>query len=243
MKRNNIKVAFAYEYGDKSLPPIKELVSDNQDSEKRKILDYLQENCVLTCPGIVTDIINPDKSIGYGNVFSDGVYYWTDVFINYVDRYNIPVPEKFRNHILSNYEVRRKRHMLLRMVNCLEICNNAAYDKRFIVRIHRNGLVEYRDILHGTDDVIMQIDSDIAGYIIDPISTELFCYDSDNHGTPLIDGYHWRLTFSQNNKVIDIIEGTNGEDKWRYDKFKKIVEFAERFIPQDIGSAYMKAEE
>ena len=41
----------------------------------------------------------------------------------------------------------------------------------------------------------------------------MFCYDSDNHGKALIDGYHWKLTFMQNERIIDIIEGINGEDK------------------------------
>lgn len=177
--------------------------------------------------------------IGYGNIYSDGLYYWTDVFINYVDKYNVPVPAEFRKRIMSNYESRRKRHMLLRMVNRLEIYNEAAYDKRYRVCIHRNGLIEYRDLFQSNDDILFRINKETAGHIINPAASELFCYDSDNHGKALIDGYHWKLTFMQNERIIDIIEGTNGEDNRRYNQIKSVIEFAERFIPYDLGSAYM----
>lgn len=33
--------------------------------------------------------------------------------------------------------------------------------------------------------------------------------------------------------------GTNGEDNRRYNQIKSVIEFAERFIPYDLGSAYM----
>ena len=111
MERSHIDVRFAYEYGDKSLPKIKELVCEKPDSQKKIIPEYLREHCVICCPGTERDIINPDEIIGYGNIYSDGLYYWTDVFINYVDKYNVPVPAEFRKRIMSNYESRRKRHM------------------------------------------------------------------------------------------------------------------------------------
>lgn len=239
MERSHIDVRFAYEYGDKSLPKIKELVCEKPDSQKKIIPEYLREHCVICCPGTERDIINPDEIIGYGNIYSDGLYYRTDVFINYVDKYNVPVPAEFRKRIMSNYESRRKRHMLLRMVNRLEIYNEAAYDKRYRVCIHRNGLIEYRDLFQSNDDILFRINKETAGHIINPAASELFCYDSDNHGKALIDGYHWKLTFMQNERIIDIIEGTNGEDNRRYNQIKSVIEFAERFIPYDLGSAYM----
>lgn len=58
---------------------------------------------------------------------------------------------------MSNYESRRKRHMLLRMVNRFEIYNEAAYDKRYRVCIHRNGLIEYRDLFQSNDDILFRI--------------------------------------------------------------------------------------
>ncbi len=126
------------------------------------------------------------------------------------------------------------------MVNCLEIYNEVAYDKRYRVCIHRNGLIEYRDLFQSKDDILFRINKETAGHIINPVTSELFCYDSDNHGKALIDGYRWKMTFMQNERIIDIIEGTNGEDKWRYNQIKSVIEFAERFIPYDLGSAYMR---
>ncbi len=42
MERRHIDVRFAYEYGDKSLPKIKELVCEKPDSQKQIILEYLE---------------------------------------------------------------------------------------------------------------------------------------------------------------------------------------------------------
>ena len=39
--------------------------------------------------------------------------------------------------------------------------------------------------------------------------------------------------------MIDEIEGWPGEDEWRYSQIKDIIEFSERYIPQDLGSRYM----
>lgn len=51
MERSHIDVRFAYEYGDKSLPKIKELVCEKPDSQKKIIPEYLREHCVICCPG------------------------------------------------------------------------------------------------------------------------------------------------------------------------------------------------
>ena len=96
MIREIRSVYYSYERGDESLPHLKDLVSKDPDPMKDKIMDYLRTHCIAACPGIVHDEINPDKVIGCGNRYSDGTYYWNDVFFNYVDRYNIPVPEEFR---------------------------------------------------------------------------------------------------------------------------------------------------
>lgn len=69
--------------------------------------------------------------------------------------------------------------------------------------------------------------------------TDLFCYDTDEHGQPIIDGYYWKLTFYKKDQIVDVIEGWPGEDEWRRKKFKSIVAFAERFIPKDLGGEYL----
>ena len=105
--------------------------------------------------------------------------------------------------------------------------------------VKTEGLLYTHQPLHSNDDILFRINKETAGHIINPAASELFCYDSDNHGKALIDGYHWKLTFMQNERIIDIIEGTNGEDNRRYNQIKSVIEFAERFIPYDLGSAYM----
>lgn len=46
MKRNNLKVAYLYEHGNKSLPPLRKLVSEKPNPEKSRIIDYLKTHCV-----------------------------------------------------------------------------------------------------------------------------------------------------------------------------------------------------
>lgn len=239
MKRDTIPVAYSHEHGDENLPFLKDLVSITEDPEKPLIMNYLKTHCVMACPGIIYDEITPGKVIGAGNVFSDGKYFWNDVFTNYVDRYNIPVPDAFRSHILSNHSQRAKRHTLLRLVDRLEIDSNPYLGYKYHFVIHRNGLIEYWNNTDHREKIVTAIKRDDAAYIIDPIMTELFCYDSDNHGEPIIDGYHWKITFYKQDVRIDSVEGRSHEDPWRYGEFKSVIEFAERFIPFDLGSHYM----
>jgi hypothetical protein len=65
----------------------------------RKQVRYSFEHGDETLPhlkDLVSEVEDPEKT---------GIYFWNDAFINYVDRYNIPVPEEFRNHILKKLEV------------------------------------------------------------------------------------------------------------------------------------------
>ena len=139
----------------------------------------------------------------------------------------------------TNRSRRLKRHTLLRLVDRLEIENNPYLGYKFYVVIHRSGLIEYWNNTDHKDKIVTTIARDDAAYIIDPITTELFCYDSDEHGETIIDGYNWKLTFYKNDICIDTVEGRSKEDPWRYSEFKSVVEFAERFIPFDLGSQYM----
>ena len=239
MLRENKSVKYSYETGDESLPHLKDMVSDEEDPEKSKIVAYLQTHCIVACPGIIHDEINPDRVIGYGNLFSDGTYFWDDVFCNYVKQYNIPVPDEFRQHILKNYNARMKRHTLLWLVDSVEIHNNPYLGYRYNVRIYKNGVIRYENIEDCKDGAMLYIKPEDAEYIIDPITTELFCYDADAHGLSIIDGYHWKIIFYKKDEVVDEVEGWPGEDPWRYGEIKGIVEFAERYIPKDLGSKYM----
>lgn len=233
------QVLYSFEHGDETLPRLKDLVSEVADPEKSIILSYLRLHCILVCPRIVHDEIDPNKTIGHGYIFSDGTYFWTDVFTNYVNRYNIPVPEDFRNHILQNYTIRMKRHMQLRLIDSIEIQNTPYPGCKYYVRINKNGVIEYHNSEDCKNPVVINIKPENAEYIIEPITTELFCYDVDGHGQPIAGGYHWKIIFYKKEKVIDEVEGWPGEDEWRYGQIKKIIEFSERYIPQELGSKNM----
>ena len=239
MKRENRQVNYSYEHGDESLPYLKDLVSETPDPDKSKIVAYLKTHCILACPGRKYDEITPGKVIGSGHIFSDGVYYWNDQFTNYVNRYNIPVPQEFRQHILKNYNYRMKRHVLLRLVDCVELENNTYPGYQYKVSINKDGIIKYQNNTDCKDETYLSIKPDDAAYIINPIMSELFCYDADEHGKPVIDGYHWKLTFYRKGQLVDEIEGWPGEDKWRHGRIKGIVVFAERYIPKNLGSNYM----
>ena len=106
---------------------------------------------------------------------------------------------------------------------CLRYANHFYVANFFAVKTE--GLLYTHQPLHSNDDILFRINKETAGHIINPAASELFCYDSDNHGKALIDGYHWKLTFMQNERIIDIIEGTNGEDNRRYNQIKSVIEF------------------
>lgn len=173
-------------------------------------------------------------------MYSDGTYLWDDVFINYIDKYNIPVPSGFREHILANHSKRLKRHLLLKTVDCVEVHNNPYLGYTYSARINRTGIVEYKNNEECADGAMLIINADDARYIIDRIMTELFCYDSDEHGHFVIDGHHWSIRFLKKNEEVDMIEGWTDEDPWRYHEAKSIFEFIERFIPHKLGTKYME---
>lgn len=238
---NNLKqVAFSYEHGNVKLPRIKQLVSESPDPKKQMILSYLRTNCLAACPGIFYDEITPGNIIGSGNLFSDGIYLWDDCFTNYVNLYNIPVPREFREHILENYYHRMKRHSLFKTIDCVEISNNPYRGYQYDVIINRNGSISYRNNTVNKTGLKIEIDKENAYYIINPIMTELFCYDKEEHGQPIVDGYHWKISFYSKGSLIEEKEGWSGEDALRFQKILDIILFAERFIPYDLGSNYLK---
>lgn len=233
------QVGFCYEYGGEGLPHLKDLVSDVEDPQKGKIIAYLDTNCVLACPGIIDDIITPGEIIGSGDTFHDGTYAWSDFFRNYVYKYNIPVPKDFRDHILQNFNSRMKRHAMLKLIDSVTILNILPNGHEYRVHISIDGKVKYS---MKTDDVRsseLDIKPDNARYIIDPIMKELFCYDSDERGHQTSEGYHWKITFQRKKEIIEVVEGWPDEDPWRYRALKRILDFAERYIPEDLGANHM----
>lgn len=226
-------VAYSFEHGDETLPPLKALVSQRPDPEKNKILRYLRTHCVTACPGIIADEIDPENVIGSGHLFNDGVYYWNDVFANYVETYNIPVPEPFRSHLLANYEERMGKHDLLTQVDCAELFNAPDPAHAYRVRIYRNGIIKYQD------EKPFSIKPENARYMIDPIMADLFCYMDKPQGTPKATGCYWRLTFYRRNEAVKVVEGWPGETYKRFNRFKGLVKFIERYIPRELGHRFM----
>lgn len=242
-----LDVNYSYEHGDKSLPPLKDLVSDIEDPEKAKIIAYLNMNMIYTrmTPrgDMEDDEITPGEKIGVGHGYSDGVYVWNDIFTNYVKKYNIPVPKEFRDHILKNYKEKHKRHTLLRLMDEIEICNNPRPGYNYKIRINRNGVTFYENSYDCLDGAVMYIRPHDAEGIVRGSMVEVFCNDTDGHGKPFIDAYHWKIFFYRKGELIDTKEGWPGEDKWRHDKIKAILEYIERQVQRDIGTEYMKIED
>lgn len=136
---------------------------------------------------------------------------------------------------------RTKRHDLLGLVDKVQIENTPYLGYKYKVQIYRNGKVEYSNNTDYKEGVYRFINSNDVTYVIELIMARLFCYDSNNHGEPVIDGHHWKITFYKADKVIDVIEGWTNEDGWRYNEAKRIFEIIERYIALDLGSSYMYA--
>ena len=230
---------YCRECGDDSLPPLADLVSDTPDPMKGKILAYLRTNIVLFGLGYRPDALNPTKRVN-SYVYSDGTYKWTERFAYYVDEYNIPVPSEFREHILENFNSRMKRHALFRLVDSVEIHNNPYLGYQYNVRVYKSGMVQYCNVEDCRDGALLFIKAEDASLIIEQMM-QLFCYDCGDQGHVCIDAYHWELLFyRKSGELIESIEGWDGEDPWRHREFQKIIAFAERYIPKDLGLKYME---
>lgn len=152
-----------------------------------------------------------------------------------MERYNILVPKEFREHLLNNFEPRMKRHEMLGLVDSVEIQNNPYLGFCCTMRIYRNGVVKYQNNTDCPDETVLYIKPEDADYIIDPIMTELLCYDADEHGTAMVDGYHWKLFFYEKDEIVEEIEGWPGEDCWRYGEMKRVMGFVEQCVGRDMG--------
>ena len=238
------EVVYSQEYGDPTLPKLADMVSDTTDPHKDIILEYLSEHCIAGCPGIVYDVVNPDKTIGCGHIYSDDKYFWDDCFTNYVRKYNIPVPSEFRTHILENYKVRKIRHAKHRLLKSIRIANNPYLGCRYTICINQNGSVQYSNNLEDTSETVFMISPKDADYIVHPITESFFCYGEGPSGQPIVDGYHWEIEFYNAKGLVHKIEGWPGEPEWRYEAFRNLVTFVERQTGKDLGSGHMmKSEE
>jgi len=88
-------------YKDNKYPSIKELIN-KPIKEKEKVIKYMK-NCKITSasPAIITDLINPKIKFAELYSMTDGKYAWRSDVIYYVEKYDMELPEKFIQHILS----------------------------------------------------------------------------------------------------------------------------------------------
>ncbi len=241
MKKERQPVRYSFEHGDPSLPQLKDLVSETPDPMKAKIIAYLKTNCIAVSSGKVRDEVYPQNFAGSGNVYADDAYTWTDTFYHYVNRYNIPVPTEFRNHILENNESRMQRHLTLRLVDKIKITVIPRDFLFFHAYISRTGKVTGADDPLCTLSEIILKQQENTENKIEALTTELFCYDTGEHGKPARGGYKWELTFNIKGQRCETIKGHPGEDPWRYQAFMKILRYAEDHLQKSLGSDLMPA--
>lgn len=239
-KPNLIRIGFSADYRDKSLSSLKAQAPDITDDDKKIILDYLTTNLIWACPGTVYDIFDENCIIGRGDQYTDGKYIWPDYFAAYIRKYNIPIPEEFKEYILKHHKERKKRHLLSKCTDHVKIKNEPRFDHRFEAQIFRNGNVIYKNNLIYPGFMCISIPRDDAAFIINPIMEQLFCYDEENHGSPMIDAYHWEIEFYTKKGLSHKTEGWPGENAWRKQEFAMILKFAERYIAQSLGSEFLE---
>ncbi|MCR5566495.1 MAG: hypothetical protein K6F61_06555 [Clostridiales bacterium] len=243
MERTRLPVEFCREYSEGDLPSIYELVSDTPDDRKELILDYLSTNPAVFCPGIVYDLFDPAAVIGDGSIYRDDKYYWPDYLAAYVEKYNIRLPEEFRNHILKNNQARKESHLLLQKIDRILIQNNPYLGYHYKVSVSVNGLVEYENNTVNEGKAVLLISPSDAAWLINPIMTDLFCYDDGcDNARAMIDGYYWSIEFYISDELKKQVSGWPSENQWRLDEFSRIIHFAERIIPKDLGGKYMHDE-
>lgn len=237
-KPNLIRIGFSSDYRGKSLSSLKAQAVDISDEDKKIILDYLSTNMIWACPGMVRDIFDENCIIGSGHQYTDGKHIWPDYFAAYIRKYNIPIPEEFREYIFKHHEERKKRHLLFKCTDHVKIKNEPRFDRRFEIQIFRNGNVIYKNHLNAPGFMCISIPSDDAAFVINPVMEQLFCYDEENHGSPMIDAYHWEMEFYTKKGLSHKTEGWPGENEWRRQEFARILQFAERCIHQSLGSEF-----
>ena len=77
-------------HGNEDDPSILLYIRDKSDKEER-IYQYLNEGIVLvSCGGIVKDVVNPDNGIaGCPDILTDGVWMWPGDLAYYVKKYHL----------------------------------------------------------------------------------------------------------------------------------------------------------
>ena len=83
-------------HGNEDDPSILLYIRDKSDKEER-IYQYLNEGIVLvSCGGIVEDVVNPDNGVaGCPDILTDGVWMWPGDLAYYVKKYHLELGKEF----------------------------------------------------------------------------------------------------------------------------------------------------
>lgn len=125
-------------------------------------------------------------------------------------------------------------------VNRIVLRSNPYLGYSFEIDLHKNGKVFYKNNMDCYDGAFLLIRSDAAEYLISLAEAELSpCVGDDDCGYICIDGYHWEISFYNEEVRSSHIEGRNGERASRHDHIKRVVQAIEGIIPVNLGYHYM----
>lgn len=91
-------------HGNKNDLSILQFIREEGEVEEDKIYQYLKEGIVLvSCGGIVKDVINSDKGIaGCPDILTDGYWLWPGDLAYYVKEYHLQLEKKFIKTMRDN---------------------------------------------------------------------------------------------------------------------------------------------
>ena len=71
--------------------------------DKKKIIDYLNSfGRQAVCPRYAIDCVTGENISGSFSVIDDGEYCWCDFLTYHIEKYNIKLPDKFIEKIMSD---------------------------------------------------------------------------------------------------------------------------------------------
>ncbi len=91
-------------HGDKNDPSILQFIREKGEIEEERIYQYLKEGIVLiSCGGVVEDIINPYNGIvGCPDMLTDGIWLWPGDLAYYVKKYHLKIDKDFIKTMRNN---------------------------------------------------------------------------------------------------------------------------------------------
>lgn len=91
-------------YGKRNDPSIFDFIQEKENDNEEKIINYLKQGIVLvSCGGIVNDIVKPENGIaGCPDMLTDGVWLWPGELSYYVEKYHILLDAEFIKAMQKN---------------------------------------------------------------------------------------------------------------------------------------------